>query len=482
MTDDLVHFALSNSCLSLVIAIVAWAVQRAGRWPGIAHLLWVLVLAKLLTPPIFSVPIDVGTGSLAGELGLHLDRIGSGAVAPGHLPQGQDDGVIGQGAADAMTAQRVPAFGAVKPGLLLLWGMGSASVLAWSLVQICGFNRFLRMASETAPPDLQRMASRIARRLRLARTPAVLVTSAHLSPMVWWNGGRVRVVVPAHLVARLSAEELSWILAHELSHVRRRDHLVRWLEWLACVVFWWNPVAWWARRNLRLNEEVCCDAHVLTNMAPEPRSYATALLTAVECLASPPVRPPTMANRMNGGGCLERRMNMIVSKPALSKPPRWLNALALCACFALPLGGTLAQDLESGAEDGVVAFGAPENGVWHASSRPAKAITGDIRLTGSEIAFANGRSIRLSDPAGRNVFAVDPAADPPMLDGRHLCGAPVRYVVLLSYYDFALALHMYDGHQPPNEPTAANIKEFAYKGVGSGNGKCASYYYYRAAP
>jgi hypothetical protein len=300
--------------------------------------------------------------------------------------------------------------------------------------------------------------------------------------MVWWDGGRVRVLVPAHLVERLSAEELSWILAHELSHVRRRDHLVRWLEWLACVVFWWNPVAWWARRNLRLNEEVCCDARVLATLAPEPRSYANALLTAAECLASPAIRTPAIANEMNGGGHLERRMNMIVSKHPVSESPRWLSALVLCSCVALPLGGTFAQDVETRAREGVVAFGAPAAGVWHASSGPAKETTGDIRLTASEIAFANGRSIRLSDPAGRNVFAVDPAADPPMLDGRHLCGAPVRYVVLLSYHDFALALHIYDGPQPPGEPTAENINEFAYKGLGSGKGKCASYYYYRAAP
>ena len=50
--------------------------------------------------------------------------------------------------------------------------------------------------------------------------------------MTWWTGGRVRVLVPAGLCDELDLGRLRWILAHELAHVKRRDHLVRWLEWL----------------------------------------------------------------------------------------------------------------------------------------------------------------------------------------------------------------------------------------------------------
>ena len=84
----------------------------------------------------------------------------------------------------------------------------------------------------------------------------------------------MRVVIPATLPKQIGSERLRWILAHELAHVKRRDHLVRWLEWLACVAFWWNPIVWWTRRNLRLDEEVACDAMVLDRLNAEPRAYA----------------------------------------------------------------------------------------------------------------------------------------------------------------------------------------------------------------
>jgi len=410
-------------------------------------------------------------------LEMLTDRHGLTSVPPELLPPDLDHVAISR-AEGAMAATHSTPFEAIRFSLILLWGIGSALVLMWSLVHIYRFNQLLCMASETATPELQRTASQIARRLRLKSTPIILTVSTHLSPMVWWNGGRVCVLVPANLTKGLSAEQHRWILAHELCHVRRRDHLVRWVEWLTCVMFWWNPVAWWARRNLRINEEVCCDALVLTTLAPHSRSYANALVTAVESLTSPAIRPPAMASKMNSGASLEWRLDMIVSNHPISKSPRWLKALLLCSPLLLPLGGTYAQDLDLGAEERFIAFDAPKAGSnWSASSGAARAITGDIRVAESKIAFANGSSIsiRPTYPGARNVFMVDPVADPPMLNSNHLCGSPVTYVVLLSYHAYALAVHMYDVPQPPEEPTPANVHEFARMT------KCASYYY-RVAP
>jgi len=105
----------------------------------------------------------------------------------------------------------------------------------------------------------------------------------------------VRIVIPAALRDELDARRLRWILARELAHVRRRDHRVPWLEWLACVCFWRNPVAWRARRNLRINEETCCDALVRSSLHPQRRSYANSLMAVVEFLVSPVIRPPALS-------------------------------------------------------------------------------------------------------------------------------------------------------------------------------------------
>jgi beta-lactamase regulating signal transducer with metallopeptidase domain len=230
----------------------------------------------------------------------------------------------------------------------ILWLLGIAVALVWSLVRVYRFGRLLASQSEGAPPELQQEAEQLARRLGLATTPAIRTVSAHLSPLVWWVGGRVRIFIPRALLDQMDAHDWQWILAHELAHVRRRDYLVRWIEWLACVGFWWNPVLWWAQRNLRAMEEICCDDLVLSRLQPQPKSYAASLLSAVEFLARPAVRAPSMASEINSGGSLERRFRMMVSsKPNRSKS-RWLRMGVLtCALVVLPLGLASAQDYDA---------------------------------------------------------------------------------------------------------------------------------------
>src|SRR4051794_32499749 len=49
---------VSNVLLASLLALAAWIVQRWLRRPAIAHLLWVLVLVKLVTPPLVSVSLQ----------------------------------------------------------------------------------------------------------------------------------------------------------------------------------------------------------------------------------------------------------------------------------------------------------------------------------------------------------------------------------------------------------------------------------------
>jgi hypothetical protein len=226
--------------------------------------------------------------------------------------------------------------------------VGSAVVFAFSIVRVCRFRRLLAAESEAASDELQTAAVEIAHRLGLKRIPMILTTSANLSPMVWWAGGKVRIVIPKALLDRMDAQQWKWIIAHELAHVRRRDYLVRWLEWLACACFWWNPVVWWAQRNLRAAEEICCDELVLSSLNPKPKTYANSLLTAVEFLARPVFRPPAMASEINSGGFLERRFKMIVSNKPQQSNTRWLQVcVLLCAVVVLPLGIASAADYEA---------------------------------------------------------------------------------------------------------------------------------------
>ena len=358
MIDLLLGFGLSNFCISMLLAAVAWTVQKKTQKPLLAHLLWLLVLIKLVTPSFFTVPLmevptvqaqilaQIEAAQLANANGLVDDAKVFNSDANLVNPD------FSAFQADALSAQSTEIEVAthawidpLKNTLAIIWITGSLAILGWSFWRVFRFNQLLNAASQPASAEILATVKHLARRLGLKHSPQVVLANAQIPPMVWWIGGRERIVLPLQLVQEMPADELRWLLAHEVGHVRRRDHWVRWLEWISCIAFWWNPVTWMARQHLRVNEEICCDALVMTSLRPNPKTYANSLLNAVEFLLAPLQRPPAMASEINNGGVLERRLKMIISKTPLPTTPRWMTvAILLCAVVLLPIGVAQAQE------------------------------------------------------------------------------------------------------------------------------------------
>ena len=56
---SLLHVGLGNAAAATALALAAWLACRAlrGRRPAVAHALWLLVLLKLLTPPLWTLRV-----------------------------------------------------------------------------------------------------------------------------------------------------------------------------------------------------------------------------------------------------------------------------------------------------------------------------------------------------------------------------------------------------------------------------------------
>ena len=325
MTGLLLQIGATKLAVSLVLAGAVWIVHRHVARPAISYPLWLLVLVTLLVPAVVSVPVfpvepvEAGTVPAVGAAGV----------------------VFAEAAAGPAAGPPLAAF--LQPGLAILWFVGTAGVLGWTAVRTIRFRRTLKRAVRPAPSWLRLQAAAVGRDLGLARVPELCITNARVTPMVWWSGARVRMLIPSFLLTDPSSEEVRAVLAHELAHVRRRDHLVRWLEWLACSVFWWNPVAWWARHQLRIAEESCCDQLAVAAGRSCPRVYARALLRVVANASEPSgFRPPVPASAAGGVGhakVLEGRIRMIVSGDTRPPSPRRLRvAVRVAAVCTLPLG------------------------------------------------------------------------------------------------------------------------------------------------
>jgi beta-lactamase regulating signal transducer with metallopeptidase domain len=227
--------------------------------------------------------------------------------------------------------------------LAAIWVCGACCTAIGYAVRIRRFARLIR-DFEAAPPAIRTMVAELSSRMGLRRVPDVLMTSCALPPLVWSMGLLPRVLLPSELFARMRSDAQGTILAHELLHIRRGDHLVRLLELAATTVFWWHPVVWWASRQLHELEEQCCDGRVVELVPHQPRTYATALVDTLEFLSERPRTPVPLRTAIYSTGSLARRIHMLTQsrRNRLSA----LSATLVAGLVALPLVVGFAADLE----------------------------------------------------------------------------------------------------------------------------------------
>ncbi len=365
----LLNIALINAVSVLPLAVLAFIVGRLARRPALTHTMWVLVLLKFVTPPLFQLPvtIELPTPELGNVShvsapwpGSNFERLerSPALVAPATRAENSTSDTPPVVTADSQNAASVR-IGPDAPSivrsplpsgstswarrpdlrsmLLTGWLIGAAF---WTALQIIRAIRFQRrvLGDARTNDELQRQTEQLSAALGLRRGPRARIVDAVVSPMLWGCGSRALLLFPSNLAARLDDDARATLLTHELAHFARGDHWVRLLELVATGLFWWHPVVWWARGKIEESEEECCDAWVVGQFPKAPRLYAEALLDTIDFLCESRQPLPPVACGLGQAHFLRHRLTKIMrgaSPKALSGRVRF--AMGLAALLLLPL-------------------------------------------------------------------------------------------------------------------------------------------------
>lgn len=146
-------------------------------------------------------------------------------------------------------------------------------------------------------------------------------------------------------------EKLEAVLAHEISHVARRDALTQLLSLLHRAIFWFSPVAWWLDRQLTELAEQASDEAALAGGA-DRTLYAETLLGFFAQLESAAGRirwqALCMANR-DSAGRAERRIDRILAwKAATSMRKSFIVSLIVLAAPVVFVAASLHPFIATG--------------------------------------------------------------------------------------------------------------------------------------
>src|SRR5688500_9422368 len=206
--NELWTVLLSNSIVAGVIAVIAMTVMRVTKRPALAHVLWLLVLAKLVTPPLWTVPVPwtarVPHAVTQDEPVIAIDR--SRRIEP-TLPSATIEvGIIPTDARPSLSspADTIDAAPSVRIDylavLLCVWVGGSVLSLIVLIRRVRRLRQMLRL-SDPPSPDLLARVRILSDRFELTRLPDVRLMPCNISPAVCWLGRLPVLLIPRTLFA-----------------------------------------------------------------------------------------------------------------------------------------------------------------------------------------------------------------------------------------------------------------------------------------
>ena len=270
----IINWALQTGlAISILILFILVVRKPVARLLGAktAYALWALPVLRLFMP---AIPI----------------------LAPKTVPplSNNFDGVLFVGPAENVQAAEMAA------GSSANWPMISLSIwligmLVWLTYQLCRQHTY-RMSvdanSKVVSNQLEIRAQTVARRLGTNWLPEVRQSTEDEGPLVTGLFYPV-IILPRGFEQNYSTDQQDLTLAHELSHIQRRD---LWAS-VAALVFravnWPNPLVHWAAQAFRSDQEAACDQTVLTRLGNDhtiARIYAQTLIHAAK-LAGNTSRP-----------------------------------------------------------------------------------------------------------------------------------------------------------------------------------------------
>ena len=358
----LIATLLSNAVTASVLAIAVFAISKYIRHHFVVHGLWILVLLKLITPAVVSLPFTIAFDDSWLAFDSHLvlkdsaddDRtagdarhaVAGNSEAVSVTPEVNGHGsmfenpVSSAGSGSLITVLRHALRSepqSIIAMLLLIWFAGSSAYIIRLLRRYFRFCRFLRN-NEQVDEELISEGYDLAYKMGLKRPPRVRVLRGAFSPMLCGIGRGLTLILPMDLLHRLTPEGRATLVVHELAHYARGDYLVRILETVVTAIYWWHPVVWWVRHELETVEEDCCDSRVLTEFPGQPRHYAEAILDAIDFLSERRVEMPPISSGLGSTPLLKRRLTRImtvVPEPERRSRGRW--TVLASAAFVLPL-------------------------------------------------------------------------------------------------------------------------------------------------
>ncbi|MDF2941287.1 MAG: peptidase BlaR1 [Herbinix sp.] len=164
--------------------------------------------------------------------------------------------------------------------------------------------------------------------------PITLLTSNKRRTPSLYVSFHTKILVSKATLEQLSDREIKYIFLHELSHYKRKDIAINWILALLQIIYFFNPLIWYAFYKIHEDCEISCDAAALQYVKEEEyQNYGSTVIKLIKLISESNFIPAT-AGIWKNKSSYKRRIIMI-SKFKKSKWTSTLLSIILIVSVAL---------------------------------------------------------------------------------------------------------------------------------------------------
>lgn len=347
MADFMIRFLICNVFISGIIGIllIAKRIFKNNLSSRMQYNLWFLLLGLLVVP---FIPFRlIGFPQIFSWLGSLRNSPASGTA----ITMGEAAGINRTGNTDWMNdfALSVNSETPSIAGYILL-GIWIVGIFAMIILVIKSSLRLHTLEKSALPlqnPEVRRLYHRCLEEMGIHRNIPVYSTAFLKSPIIV---GLLKpcIYLPIHLISDYNESDMRYMLLHELQHYKHKDAVASYLMNLSGVVYWFNPLVWYALKEMRNDREVACDTSVLKMLEEDAyEDYGNTLINFAEKVSLTPF--PFVAGLGGNMKQMKRRIINIASyeKPTFMKRIKGMTAFVLTAVLLMgfaPFVSTYAAD------------------------------------------------------------------------------------------------------------------------------------------
>jgi len=345
-------FAQSLQTAVLIILIVFISFLLKSKSAHIRYFLWMIVLAKCLVPPFYTVPLAVLPQQ---EIPVQLPSqpivetmITEKSVPEltlSELPESIPDQT--EVLSTPISKDKKVSYNA-RALLAIGWLIGFLALSLYYIINALRTQIWLRNRRIELPNEYRNKIESLFITHSVKKIPHIWMLEQISQPFVW---GLVRgsIYLPAEMTSKKNATFHTSLLGHELSHVIRFDALINSLQIIAQSIFWFHPLIWWTNRKIRQEREKCCDEMTIARSNTLPEDYSEAIVEILAAKYGQARRVPSLAVAGKAKNIEERIKTMLRPGKKFYKRPTIITIFVfiMVTLVSIPIGCALTRRSEN---------------------------------------------------------------------------------------------------------------------------------------